>query len=106
MRTPYTSTTWHVKPGRDDEFVERWAEFAEWSAQQGLAADAVLLRDTERENRYFSFGPWESVDAIRQWRTLEGFQERVARLSEVIEGFEPHTLELVRESGRHRHRGP
>ncbi len=27
----YTSGDWHVKPGREQEFVGAWRELAEWS---------------------------------------------------------------------------
>ena len=29
------------------------------------------------------------------WRALSGYQERVARLSEVVDSFEPRTLQVV-----------
>ena len=99
---PYTSTTWVVKPGQEDEFVRRWTEFAEWSAGQGLAASAMLLRDVDEPTRFVSFGPWEDIQMIWRWRGQTGFQERVASLQEVLVSFEPHTLELV---GGHRRRG-
>jgi heme-degrading monooxygenase HmoA len=86
-----------VKPGLGDEFVRRWTDFADWSAAEGLTAAAKLLRDLDEPNRFISFGPWETLEAIRRWRTLPGFQEHVARLGEVLEQFEPHTLELVAE---------
>jgi heme-degrading monooxygenase HmoA len=99
---PYTSTTWIVKPGQEDEFVRRWTEFAEWSAGQGLAAPAMLLRDVDEPTRFVSFGPWEDIQMIWRWRGLTGFQERVASLNEVLVSFEPRTLELV---GGRRRRG-
>jgi heme-degrading monooxygenase HmoA len=102
--TPYLSTSWVVKPGLEDEFVARWTEVAEWSAAQGLVAEAMLLRDVERPNRFISFGPWESIEAIRQFRSVPGFHERVAQLHEVLERFEPRTFELVSERGRRRRR--
>jgi heme-degrading monooxygenase HmoA len=107
VATPYSSTTWIVKPGLEGEFVQRWQEFASWSSAQGLTAAAMLLQDTDEHNRFVSFGPWESIDAIRRWRSLPGFQERVARLHEVLERFEPHTLELVGDArGRRGWRRP
>jgi hypothetical protein len=33
--------------------------------------------------------------AVRSWRALAGYQEQVARLSEVLDSFEPRTLEIV-----------
>ncbi|HEY2937452.1 MAG TPA: antibiotic biosynthesis monooxygenase family protein [Gaiellaceae bacterium] len=97
MREAYSHSSWRVKPGLEDEFVRRWEELADWSALQGLKARAKLLRDTDDPSRFVSFGPWESVGAIRGWRGTPGFHERVARLQEVVEGFEPRTLELVSE---------
>jgi len=92
---PYTYSVWQVKPGQEEEFVRRWTEFADWTALQGLAAAAKLLRDIEDPSRFVSFGPWESLDTIRRWRHQPGFHERVVRLHEVLESFEPSTLELV-----------
>ncbi len=95
MSAPYTHTNWVVKQGREDDFVERWSEWAEWSRRNGLAARAMLLRDVDNPERFVSFGPWESIQAVRNWRALAGYQERVAKLREVVEQFEPRTLEVV-----------
>ena len=61
----------------------------------GLGQRARLLRDAESPTTFISFGPWLSGDAVKNWRTAEGYHERVARLQEVLESFEPRTLELV-----------
>ena len=97
MPEPYSQTTWIVKPGLEDEFVRRWQELAAWSALQGLRASAKLFRDIEEPTHFLSFGPWESLDAIRRWRSDPGFHERMALLAEVVEHLEPRTLELVAE---------
>jgi heme-degrading monooxygenase HmoA len=99
---PYTSTTWIVKPGQEDEFVRRWAAFAEWSAGHGLAAPAMLLRDVDEPTRFVSFGPWEDIQLIWRWRGLTGFQEHVSSLNEVLVSFEPRTLEQVAGHRRRR----
>ncbi len=95
MEQLYTHTTWRVKQGSEDEFAARWGEWVEWSHREGLAAPALLLRDAEDPSTFVSFGPWESLSAVKNWRALAGYQERVARLSEVVESFEPRTLEVV-----------
>ena len=97
MRTTFTHTTWQVKPGLESEFVERWREWAEWSHRQGLRAHARLLRDVESPGTFVSFGPWETIAAVRTWRGEAGYHERVARLQELVERFEPQTLEQVAE---------
>ncbi|MGZ4339160.1 MAG: antibiotic biosynthesis monooxygenase family protein [Gaiellaceae bacterium] len=95
MADLYTHTSWRVKAGREDEFVARWSEWVDWSHREGLAAPAILLRDLAEPRTFVSFGPWESLSAIRNWRSLAGYQERVARLSEVVESFEPRTFEVA-----------
>lgn len=57
------------------------------------------LRDTTDENRFVSFGPWESHAAIERWRMHPGRQERVTAIRELLDGFEPSTLELVADRG-------
>ncbi len=93
----YSLTTWIVKPENEDEFVRRWTEFADWSAAEGLSASAKLLRDVDDRSRFISFGPWETLDSIRRWRTLPDHQKHVEALSEVVDHFEPRTLEQVTE---------
>ena len=97
MAETYSHTTWRVKPGSAEEFVRRWEEWAEWSHRQGLGAHARLLRDVESPQTYVSLGPWVSVDAVKSWRSLAGYHERVARLQEVVGSFEPRTFEVIAE---------
>ncbi len=97
MGKPYTHTTWHVLPGMEDEFVQRWSEWVDWSHRQGLQADARLLRDLDHPGTFVSFGPWVAIEDVRSWRAEPGYQERVARLRQVVDHFEPRTLELVAE---------
>ena len=100
MNTPYTHGIWKVQPGRGDEFVAAWTELAEWSMREVAGSgSARLLRDLADPDRFVSFGPWESLEAIEAWRTLDGFGERVGRLRELLVSFEPSTLELVVERG-------
>jgi heme-degrading monooxygenase HmoA len=89
-----------VQPGRGDEFVAAWVEFAEWTtANVRGAGRGTLLRDLTDDHRFVSIGPWESLEAIQTWRTLDGWTERVTRIREMLVSFEPATLELVAERG-------
>ena len=75
-----------------------WTELAEWTGREVPGSSwAKLLRDRSSPNRFISFGPWESLNAIEGWRALPGWQERVEELRKVLDGFEPSTLELVAE---------
>jgi heme-degrading monooxygenase HmoA len=100
MAVPYTQGIWQVKPGRGEEFVAGWIEFAEWtSASVEGAGRGALLRDLSDDHRFVSVGPWQSLEAIETWRSLPGWAERVAKLRELLVNFEPATLELVAERG-------
>src|SRR4051812_47988193 len=94
---PFTHTTWHIKPGMEEEFMRRWDDWVDWSHREGFHARATLLRDVESPTTFVSFGPWESLAAVKSWRGLPGYHERVARLREVVESFEPRTVEQVSE---------
>ncbi|MDQ6811743.1 MAG: antibiotic biosynthesis monooxygenase [Actinomycetota bacterium] len=94
----YTQGTWTVKPGNEQLFVTAWTEMAEWTGREVPGSTwAKLLHDRGAPNRFISFGLWESLEAIENWRALDGFQTRVKQLRELIDGFEPSTLELVSE---------
>jgi len=95
---PYTHGTWIVKPGKEDEFISAWKKLAEWTkANVPGAGTGRLLRDREQTNRFASFGPWENLEAIAAWRQMPEFQEMVGRMRDLLETFDPRTLDLVAE---------
>ena len=65
MARVFTHGTWIVKPGREEEFVEAWCEFADWTRMQIPGARGTLLRDREERNRFHGFGPWPSEASRR-----------------------------------------
>ncbi len=95
---PYTSGVWKVKAGHAEEFVAAWTEFAEWTKAHAPGAGwAKLLRDASDENRFVTFGPWDSVEAIAAWRALDGWKDRITKLRDLLVSFEALTLALVAE---------
>jgi heme-degrading monooxygenase HmoA len=89
----YTCGIWRVLPCREENFVSAWRDLARWTAEHiSGAGAATLFQDTEQPNRFVSFGPWESADAIEAWRASAGFQERVTAIRARLEGFEPGTF--------------
>ena len=100
MAQLYTLGEWTVKGGKHQEFVAAWHEFAEWTAANiSGSAWAKLLQDGDAPERFISFGPWQSEEAVTGWREHPGFQERVARIHELVEGFRPHTMGVAAEVG-------
>lgn len=98
MAVVFTHGIWEVKPGHADEFIEAWTELAGWSRVNAPGAGwAKLLRDRENPNRFFTFGPWDNIDAVTAWRNLPGWQQRVSRIRALLESFQPSTLDVVVE---------
>jgi heme-degrading monooxygenase HmoA len=94
----YTVGIWITKPGREDDFAERWREMAAWTEREiTSAASGTLLRDRDQRNRFVSFGPWASLEDIAAWRANAGFAERVGGMRELLEDFSPMTLDDVTE---------
>jgi len=93
----YTHGTWNVKPGQEGEFVRRWHDLADWTIANFPGARGTLLRDVEQPSRFVSFGPWPTSEHAERWRSASGFGERVTRIRETLESFEPATLQLVAE---------
>lgn len=92
----WTSGTWRVKPGCEDEFVAAWREFATWSsAAFPGGAHAWLLRDREAAGTFVSVGPWPDDASVEAWRASDGFRERIGRIRALLDGFEPRTLDEV-----------
>ena len=99
MAEVWSSGTWSVSAGREDEFVAAWQEFAEWSMVAHGSARAWLLRDRERPNRFLSLGQWPSDEVIAEWRADPGFRDRIGRLRGLLDSFEPATLDPVAAIG-------
>ena len=95
MSQPYTFGVWIVKPGREQDFVAGWRELAEWTAASAPGAGiGRLFQDEDQPTRFISLVPWDDTDAIARSRSRLGYQERVARLREMLETFTPANLEL------------
>jgi Antibiotic biosynthesis monooxygenase len=56
----YSSGEWSVQAGSEEEFVERWTTFIEWSLNNAPGAESfVLVRSTEDPRRFLSGGVGE-----------------------------------------------
>ena len=98
MGRSYTHGRWVVKEGQQERFQAAWQEFADWTNAEisgAVAGEARLLQDLDDPALFYSFGPWDSVEAIQAWRANPGFQERVGRIRELLVSFEAHTLSSV-----------
>jgi hypothetical protein len=66
-------------------------------ANEGRLPDetATLLCDRDPQNRFVSFGPWESLDQIEQCDAPRVFQAGVGKIHELVDDFLAYTLDVA-----------
>ena len=95
MTETYTSGTWVVKPGEEDDFVEAWKHFVGWAADMPGSGEFRLVRDHDRPDHFMSFAPWKTFEAQDAWKQLPEFPERIGRVRSHCADFQPFVYELV-----------
>jgi heme-degrading monooxygenase HmoA len=97
MSEAYSSGNWKAKDGEEDQFVEAWTEFARWLSTMPGAGTARLTKDLSEPGRFMSFAPWESAEAMHQWKNDPAFRERMGAVQAHVAEFAPSEWELVTE---------
>ena len=98
----YSSGEWLVRAGSEEEFIERWTTFIEWSLNDAPGAESfVLVRSTEDPTKFLSLGSWESQEAQQAWREMPRHQELLEQCRELCEEFEPHEYTVVASPSGH-----
>ena len=91
MAAIYTHGMWHVKEGREEEFVAAWQAFAQMGMDIAGAQGVRLIQDLDRKNIFFSFGGWDTVEKVQAFREDQAFQAAVDKMSEMLDRFEIFT---------------
>ena len=92
MPAIWTHGVWHVKEGREDEFVEAWRALVPVGQAFG-GGEPKLLRDRDRPNVFVSVGPWPDLNAIDRFRTE--LAPRAREMGDAVERLEASTLDEV-----------
>ena len=87
--TTWASGNWSVKPGQEQEFVDRWREWLEWSRDNvpGFQT-ATLIRDVQDGRHFVSFSDWADVESREAWKNSDGFREKFAVCRDLCDGFQ------------------
>src|SRR5829696_801234 len=97
----YSSGEWLVQPGSEDDFVERWTTFIEWSLNNAQGAESfVLVRSAEEPRKFLFLGAWENQEAQEAWREMPQMQELLSQCRELCEEFESHLYTLAASPSR------
>lgn len=95
----YTTGSWRPFPDREEVFLDAWQDFAEWAATLPGAGATVLARDLRDPERFVSFMAWESLEAVRAWKTHPEFKARMSLVQQHVDRFAPTETEVVRRAG-------
>jgi hypothetical protein len=93
----YTLATWRVKEGYEEEFVEAWSgELADFFLSLPNPPDSgTLIRSVDEPRLFYSFGPWKSLDDVRQMRSHPRTQEIMGKLRDLCEEVNAGDFEVV-----------
>lgn len=95
MSEAYTTSNWTPKAGEQDDFVEAWREFADWTSQMPGVGALTLMRDDDDHGRFVSIGQWRDLEAAHAWKSSPEFSERIGRVQEYVAEFVPRELEVI-----------
>jgi heme-degrading monooxygenase HmoA len=97
----YSSGEWSVQAGSEDEFIQRWTTFIEWSLDNAPGAESfVLVRSTQEPEKFLSLGAWESQEAQEAWQQMPRMQELLGQCRQLCEAFEFHPYTLAASPSR------
>jgi len=84
----YASGDWVVTAGKEAAFIGRWTEFLGWTreAAPGLKW-ARLIQDAEDARHFISLASWESLEALRSWRSLPEFASKLGACRALCDDF-------------------
>ena len=89
-----------MQAGSEEEFVDRWTAFVEWSSQNAAGAESfVLVRREDEPRRFLSLGAWEDQQAQEAWRAMARMQELLGRCRDLCDEFESHSYALAASRG-------
>jgi len=95
-----TTGVWTVDAGKEQAFVEAWAEFAVWASSMPGAGTLRLGLDIGDRRRFVSMAPWATADAVRAWKASPEFKERMAQVLQHVDEFHPAELDVVATAER------
>ena len=97
----YSSGEWLVRAGSEQEFIQRWTAFIEWTLKEAPGAVSfVLVRSTQEPRKFLSLGAWESQQAQEAWREMPQMQVMLGHCRALCDEFDTDRYTLAASLGR------
>lgn len=85
-----------VKEGREEQFLEKWQQFAQWTLNHSKGARWMyIVRDDDEPNLFVAFGPWGSHESVADWRQSPKFRAVFSDLAALCDRIEEGTMTEV-----------
>lgn len=98
-RQVYTLGVWQVPESQEQEFITAWKELGEiFAALPDPPGKGILIQSTSDSTLFYSFGPWNSVEAIEAMRGDHRAQEGIRKLIDLCTTANPGSFRVVAES--------
>lgn len=95
----YTLGEWHVREDRQQEFILAWKELGElFSSLPDPPGKGILIRSDSDSTLFYSFGPWNSREAVDAMRSDPRAQESLRKLIDLCMEASPGSFHVVAES--------
>jgi heme-degrading monooxygenase HmoA len=92
----YSIGAWTIKPGRENEFVSTWNDFAQWTTELTAGESmGTLVQDVEEPRLFYCFWPFETEEGIKKWRSEPKFREFMMRMRAFCESWRPSIARVV-----------
>lgn len=94
-----TLAEWQVQPGKEDAFIAAWEGLGRTfqSLPDPPEGDGTLIRSVEDPSRFYSFGPWASLQDIGRMRASPEAQSALGKVRALCVSASPGAYEVVRD---------
>jgi heme-degrading monooxygenase HmoA len=95
-----TLARWYVKQGREADFIRAWSgELGGYFLSLPGSRWGTLLQSTEDPRHFYSFGPWDTLEDIRNMRSDPRTQEVFGVLAELCDEMQPGVFRHIATVG-------
>lgn len=96
----YTLARWYVKEGCEAAFVNAWSgDLADFFISLPGSRWGTLLQSAEDPREFYSFGPWKSLEHVRNMRSDPRTEEVFGVLRGLCEEIKPGVFRHVATIG-------
>lgn len=95
MSNCFSTTSWQVKDGKQEEFVVRWTTFLNWTreSQAGFNAAQLVADEADRQS-FLSVGEWRDAAARQAWQDAPQFMELFMPCLELCDDVQSSQYEI------------